>query len=138
MRGSRARVHCTASERATKLDGLGAVQLLTEQGSKITTPVHYTENKNVAATNAVNDHVLPYRKASPPGAQVIAASAASMGVPGQQEKSFGDGVDEAVCYFLAAALGGDVEPNVFQVLSRAGRQAVGHQRGAERWEERRA
>jgi hypothetical protein len=90
-------------------------RLAAEQRCQITAVMRHAQNLHVRADNAIHDHIIARGKASPATAQIIVARSSQAGMTGKQIKPVGDGIDLTVGNRLAAALFGDVLPDLVQV-----------------------
>jgi hypothetical protein len=77
-------------------------------------------DQDIVVLGPVNDDVSSDWKTPQAGTQIIIAAPAHMRMAGKHEKPFGDGIDEAVCNFSAAALLRGPEPDVVSSTSAPG------------------
>ena len=73
------------------------------------------ENEHIFLRDAVDDDVLSDRKTAQAWTQVIIARSAVLRMLLQQPETAGDGVDTATGGFYAAALAGDMKPDVIEI-----------------------
>ena len=84
--------------------------------------MHHVQNAHMVLFDAIDDNVLADRKGTNATAK-FGTEFSGMGVLGQDKKSLGNKVNQAICDFKTAALFGDVLPNLVQFCFRLARQA---------------
>ncbi len=98
----------------------------TDQGSDVATIAEHAENQNVLTLDTIENQMTAHREAAQAGAQILATVATSVGIPGNQEETVGDGVDQAISDLRVAAFDGDVAPDFVEVGIGFGCATVRH------------
>ena len=90
-------------------------ELQIEEVFEVASAVDYTEDGNIGSDDAVDDDVLTDSEAARAVSKIVIAEAPCVREVGKQEKAMSDGIDQAAGNIDAAALTGDVEPDVVEV-----------------------
>jgi hypothetical protein len=88
---------------------------MAEQVCDILAATEHAQDQYILILDAVNDKVLTYGKTSQARAQVLISGSSYAGMPGQEQEAVGNGINQAVGYLDAAALGGNVVPNIVEI-----------------------
>ncbi len=82
--------------------------------------MHNTKDKHICVFDVVDNNVFPHSQAAVPGAEIFFARTSDIGEARKCEETVCDGVNQVVSNLDAAALLGDIQPDVVQIGFGAG------------------
>ena len=88
--------------------------------------MHHAQNKNVLTIDTVDDDVLTDTGAARPNTEILIAGSSNVGEVRQKQETAGDRVNQTGGNIHAAALSGDVKPDVVEIGFGLWRYPVSH------------